>query len=148
MLASVIGGQRVLLLSDLGRRGQDALLERMPGLRADIVVTGLPVQLEALANGLLDSIQPRLIIVADSEFPAAERAKPKLQERLGRRGVPVIYTRKSGAATIEWRGHDWEFRTMSGMRISSRTPLPLPKPTPEQPDEADPATSDEERSPE
>jgi competence protein ComEC len=131
VLSAVIGGQRILLLSDLGRPGQDALLERTPGLRADIVVTGQPVQLEAIGDALLDAIRPRLIIVADSEFPAVERARPKLQERLARRGVPVIYTRTAGAATIEWHSHDWEVRTMSGIRISSRNPIPPPQPPPE-----------------
>jgi competence protein ComEC len=129
VLTATIGGQRVLLLSDLGRPGQDALLQRRPDLRADIVVTGQPAQFEAIADALLDTLQPRLIIVADSEFPAAERAKPKLQERLARRGVPVIYTRSAGAATLEWHGRDWELRTMSGIRLSSRQPvLPLPQP--------------------
>ena len=85
VLSAVIGGQRVLLLSDLGRPGQDALLQRRPDLRADIVVTGQPVQFEAIGDALLDTLQPRLIIVADSDFPAAERAKPRLQERLARR---------------------------------------------------------------
>ena len=124
----------------MGRPGQDALLQRTPDLRADIVVTGLPVQLEALCDALLDAIQPRVIIVADSEFPAAERASPKLRERLARRKVPVIYTRSTGAATIEWRKGDWELRTMSGIRISSRNPAPLPEPPPEKPTEAEPGT--------
>jgi competence protein ComEC len=131
VLYAVIGSQRVLLLSDLGRPGQDALLQRTPDLRADIVVTGLPVQSEALGDALLDTVQPRLIIVADSDFPAAERASPKLRERLARRRVPVIYTRTAGAATIEWRQHDWKLRTMSGVRISSRYPTPPPPPPPE-----------------
>ena len=140
VLSAVIGGKRVLLLSDLGRPGQDALLQRTPDLRADIVVTGLPVQYEAISDALLDAIQPRVIIVADSEFPAAERASPKLHERLAQRKVPVIYTRQTGAATIEWRKHDWELRTMSGIRISSRNPTPLPEPPPEQSTEAEPGT--------
>ena len=128
----------------MGRPGQDALLERTPDLRADIVVTGLPVQPEALCDALLDAIQPRLIIVADSEFPAAERASPKLRERLARRKVPVIYTRTAGAATIEWRKHDWEVRTMSGIRISSRQPIPLPEPPPQRPSDAEPTADEEE----
>jgi competence protein ComEC len=143
VLSAVIGGKRILLLSDLGRPGQDALLQRNPDLRADIVVTGLPVQLEAICDALLDAIQPRVIIVADSEFPAAERASPKLHERLARRKVPVVYTRSAGAATIEWRKDAWELRTMSGIRISSRNPTPLPEPPPEKPTEAEPGTDQE-----
>jgi competence protein ComEC len=140
VLSALIGGQRVLLLSDLGRPGQEALLQRTPGLRADILVTGLPAQFEALGDALLDALQPRLIIVADSEFPVAERASPKLHERLARRKLPVIYTRQTGAATIEWRNNDWELRTMSGIRISSRNPARLPEPPPEKPAEAEPET--------
>jgi beta-lactamase superfamily II metal-dependent hydrolase len=143
VLSAVIGGKRVLLLSDLGRPGQDALLQRTPDLRADILVTGLPVQLEAISDALLDATQPRVIIVADSEFPAVERASPKLHERLARRRVPVVYTRSTGAATIEWRKNEWELRTMSGIRISSRNPALLPEPPPEKPDEAEPATDQE-----
>jgi competence protein ComEC len=143
VLSAVISGQRILLLSDLGRPGQDALLRRTPDLRADIVVTGLPVQPEALGEALLDAIQPRLIIVADSDFPATERASPTLHERLARRQVPVIYTRATGAATIEWRSRDWEVRTMSGIRIFSRHPTPVSEPLPERSSEVDPITEDE-----
>src|ERR1035437_3304167 len=49
-------GTKVLLLSDLGRAGQSALLERPDDLRADIVVAGLPTEGEALCNALIDAI--------------------------------------------------------------------------------------------
>ncbi len=140
VLSAVISGHRVLLLSDLGRPGQEALLQRTADLRADIVVTGLPVQSEALGEALLDAIQPRLIIVADSEFPAEERARPSLHERLARRGVPVIYTRTAGATTIEWHSQNWDLRTMSGIRLSSRDPAPPPERSPGKTGEAEPPT--------
>ena len=111
------GGCRVLLLSDLGREGQDALLERSKELRADIVVTGLPTQGEPLNDALLDVIQPRLIVIADSEYPASERATPRLKERLAQRNVPVIYTRFAGAATIEFQASGWQARSMDGQRF-------------------------------
>ena len=123
VLSAVIGGRRILLLSDLGRAGQAALLQRTTDLRADIVITGLPATGEALRDALLDAIQPRLIIVADSDFPVAERASPRLYERLARRKVPVIYTRAAGATTIEWHRQVWQLRTMSGIRISSLNPV-------------------------
>ena len=121
VLFGSIRGTRVLLLSDLGRRGQEALLERTPDLRADIVVTGLPVQGEAVCDALLEAVHPRLIIVADSEFPASERASARLHERLARRKIPVIYTRSTGAATVEWRKGVWELRAMSGIKLRSNS---------------------------
>lgn len=117
VLSGTVGGTRVLLLSDLGRPGQDVLRERLPGLRTDILVTGLPVQNEAICDALLDGVQPRVIVVADSEMPASERASAKLRERLAQRGIPVIYTRLAGAVTIEWRGNRWELRTRGGVKI-------------------------------
>jgi competence protein ComEC len=109
----------ILLLSDLGRPGQNALMDRATDLRADIVVTGLPERSEPLSDAMLDVIQPKLIIVADSEFPATKRAPMKLQERLGQRGIPVIYTRHSGAVTICLRERQWDATGMSGPRISN-----------------------------
>jgi competence protein ComEC len=107
-------GMRILLLSDLGRLGQDALLEREPQLRADIVVGGIPVQSEPLCETLLKTLHPRLIIVADSEYPATARARPKLRERLAGQNVPVLYTRETGALTLELDGSRWQLRGMDG----------------------------------
>jgi competence protein ComEC len=110
-------GTRVLLLSDLGRPGQEALLNRTNDLRADLVVTGLPVQTEPISDALLDAVHPKVIIVADSEFPATERARPPLRERLAARGVPVFYTRTDGAVTITIRPKNWDLRAASGKSL-------------------------------
>jgi beta-lactamase superfamily II metal-dependent hydrolase len=115
VLQSDLNGTRVLLCSDLGRAGQSALLSRKLDLRADIVLTGLPSAGEPLCDALLDAIQPQLIIVGDSEFPASERAGPDLRKRLAERSIPVIYTREAGAVTIEFRSHRWKLRTMNGI---------------------------------
>ena len=106
--------------SDLGRPGQNAVLERWPELRADIVVTGLPAQNEALSDAFLDRVQPRIVIVADSEYPVWERASQKFCQRLAKRKTPVLYTRSGGAAVIELRGKHWEIRTMSGDQFVAR----------------------------
>jgi beta-lactamase superfamily II metal-dependent hydrolase len=103
VLLGNVSGKRVLLLSDLGRRGQSALLNRKPELRADIVITGLPRQGEPVADAFLDVVQPELVIVCDSEYPAAERASETLRERLGKRNLRVAYTSDSGAVTLAFR---------------------------------------------
>ncbi len=107
-------GTRVLLLSDLGKTGQDTLRERVRDLKADIVVGGMPQQGEPLESALLDAIRPRLIVVTDSEFPVTRRAGAALCERLDQRGIPVLYTRSAGAVTISLRRNQWAADTMSG----------------------------------
>ena len=114
-----IQGARILLLSDLGKPGQNAMMKRNSDLRAEIVVSGLPAQGEPLAEALLDAIRPRVIIITDSEFPATARASHGLRERLARRHIPVLYTRDCGAVTIEVRGPAWRVRGMRGMEINS-----------------------------
>ena len=130
VLLGNVCGTRLLLLSDLGRPGQRALLDRCNDLRTDILVTGLPVQNEPVCDAFLDAVQPRVIVVADSEFPATERASPRLRERLAQRGIPVIYTRSEGATTIEWRRSKWELRTQGGTRLTSEALAPRTMPQP------------------
>ena len=113
---------RILLLSDLGRGGQSALLARTNHLHCDIVVAGLPDEGQPLSHDLLDAIQPRVIVIADSEFPATRRASRELKVRLDQRNIPVIYTRAAGAVTILARPKSWELRTMDGQKFESFDP--------------------------
>ncbi len=115
-------GTRVLLLSDLGRSGQSALLARSNDLRADIVVAGLPDEGELLCDALFDAVRPKIIVIADSEFPATRRASRELKQRLSERNVPVIYTRTAGAVKIVTRPGGWELRTMDGQSFSPSKP--------------------------
>jgi competence protein ComEC len=112
-------GAKILLLSDLGRDGQSELLLHTNDLRADIVVAGLPNEGEPLCDALIKAIQPKIIIIADSEFPANRRASRDLKERLGQRKIPVIYTRDSGAAKIVADKNSWRLETMDGQNFTS-----------------------------
>jgi beta-lactamase superfamily II metal-dependent hydrolase len=112
VLAAEFQGARVVLLSDLGASGQNTLLERYPDLRADIVIAGLPAIGEPLSPALLEQLRPRLIIVADSEFPANERASARLRERLRQTSIPILYTRFEGSSTLQLQPNSWKVRTM------------------------------------
>ena len=120
VLLGEIHGARVLLISDLGRAGQEALLAREKDLRADIVLTGLPEQSEPLNDALLNAIEPRVIIVADSEFPATKRASLQLRERLARRNALLLCTRFTGAVTLTLSKGGWDLRAMDGTWLSSK----------------------------
>lgn len=130
-------GVRILLLSDLGRPGQNLLLERETNrLRADIVVTGIPAQTDPLCEALLDAIRPRVIIVADSELPATARASQRLKERLTRRNVTVLNTRDTGAVTIRLRPDGCDFAT-AGHQYFNLNDLPEMKLLPPAADESE-----------
>ena len=112
VLFGTLGKTRLLLLSDLGKPGQNRLLSRYPELRADIVVSGIPSQTEPLADSLIQALQPKLIIVTDAEYPASQRASSRLRERLGAHQIPVLYTRDTGVVTIRFQEGSWELETM------------------------------------
>jgi len=124
VLHAEIGGVRVLLLSDLGKPGQNALLSRYPELRADLVVSGIPVQGEPLAEGLLEVLQPQAILIADSPYPATARASHRLRERLESRGIPVFFTSERGALTVELKGSDWRIVTAARLVLFPRRQSP------------------------
>jgi ComEC/Rec2-related protein len=120
VLRGQLHGATILLLSDLGRAGQEDLFNQTNDLRADIVVTGLPEKSSPLGDALLGKIQPQIIIVADSEFPATKRAPAALRERLAQLKIPVIYTRQAGAVTLVAKPGGWELRTMDGQKFPNR----------------------------
>jgi ComEC/Rec2-related protein len=110
---------KILLLSDLNRVGQSGLLSRTNDLRADIVVAGLPNESEPLCDALIDAIAPKIIVIADSEFPANRRASRELKNRLAEKNIPVIYTRESGAVKIIFEQNGWQLQTMDGQKFTS-----------------------------
>lgn len=121
VLLGNIHGTKILLLSNLSRAGQSALLGSAPDLHADLVIAGLPQQGEPLSDHLLEAIQPRVIVITDSEQPATRRASRALIERLQATKIPVVYTRTAGAVTILARPNGWSLRTMDGQEFSSPT---------------------------
>ena len=106
-------GTRLLLLPDLGRAAQSDLLAQSSELQTDIVIAGLPDEGEPLCDALIAATQPRVIVVADSEFPAGRRASRVLKERLGRAKIPVFYTRTVGAVKIVTDRAGWKVELRS-----------------------------------
>ncbi len=113
-------GLKILLLADLSRSSQSELLNHTNDLRADIVVAGLPTESEPLCDALIEAIQPKVIVVADADYPAARRAPDALKERLAQTKIPVLYTRDSGAVKIISTPQTWKLQTMNGESFRRR----------------------------
>ncbi len=118
VLGGEVEGMRLLLLSDLAKRGQNALIERHPDLRADIVISGVPVPGEPLAEGLLELTRPKVIVVTDSLYPATARAGSRLRERLGKQPARVFYTSDAGAVTLVLRARAWVVENAVGEELA------------------------------
>jgi ComEC/Rec2-related protein len=116
-------GVRVLLCSDLGREGQQALLDREKDLRAEVVIAAMPAAGPPLSDALLDTVRPQAIILSTGEFPAKEQASLALRARLGRRQLPVFYTADVGVVELRVRPSGATIRTLQS--ADART---LPRP--------------------
>ena len=119
VLLGTFHGSRILLLSELSRDGQSDLLSQTNDLHADIIVAAMPEKGEPLCDALLAAIQPRVVVIADSDFPVARRASRALHERLDQTHISVIYTRSAGAAKIGTDRAGWKLQTMDGQNFSS-----------------------------
>jgi competence protein ComEC len=116
VLQGNIRGSRILLLSDLGPKGQAMLMERELDLRADIVVASLPSQGEPLSDLLLSRIQPRLIILTTSNQKSAEIVSAPLRRRLAKRCIPVVYTADRGTVRLRFDKDCWKTEVMGEMQ--------------------------------
>lgn len=107
----------VLMLGDLGRPGQERLLTRHPTLRADLVVSGIPVRGEPLEDALLNQLAPRAILVVDAQYPATARASTPCKVRLRKRGTPIWFTSETGSVELRRRRGTWEILDAEGSRL-------------------------------
>lgn len=108
----------MLLLSELGIAGQRALLARKPDLRADLVIVGMPEQGEPLIDALISAVQPRLIVLADTEFPASKRPKPALLARLAHGGARLLRLTETGSLTARFTEKGLWLTTVDGREIA------------------------------
>jgi beta-lactamase superfamily II metal-dependent hydrolase len=114
VLRGDFNGVRVLLLSDLGRLGQRALLERETDLRADIVVTGIPTKEEPVSDDLLAAIQPQVVIVTSAWHPALEQASKELMARLKSGPWKSLFLHECGTVTLSFREEGCEVKATRG----------------------------------
>jgi ComEC/Rec2-related protein len=130
VLERQLGGLHVLLLSDLGMKGQGKLMEREPGLLADVVVVGMPAQGEALMDAWLEVLRPQVVVLCAGEFPANEQPSRAFLARLMRRGIEVFSTWTDGAVSLKFSPGECRLSTMSGRECSLRPRAPSGDPSP------------------
>jgi competence protein ComEC len=113
VLRGTFYGTRVLMLPDLGPRGQSTLLEGgdPARLRSDIVLASPPdYDAPMLRTDLLEAIAPKLIVVCDSRgrWPGGQgQTKAEFRERLDGLKVPVFYCSRDGIVEVVIKRGEW-----------------------------------------
>lgn len=108
---------RVLVVGDLGRSGQEALMQRHPDLRAEIVISGIPTRGEPMCDALLDQLAPRLVVIVDAGQPATARASAACKVRLRSKPLRVWFVSESGNVELRQIRGEWEMRDAEGQRV-------------------------------
>jgi ComEC/Rec2-related protein len=117
VLATTIEGGRIALLSDLGRLGQQSLLNAAGDLKCDVVFAGAPNDGQALRPELMEAMEPKVIAIAGNDAKAQRVLK---DVRARATNVNVIATMDERAVTITARRGKVAVETMSGKRFDLR----------------------------
>jgi competence protein ComEC len=103
VMALELADARILHVPDLEATGWRLLLERHPGLSAEVVIASPVGGGKALIEGLANLPLPRHLLVVDAEFPADERLSAEGRMRLKRLDETTRFTSEAGA--VELRFH-------------------------------------------
>jgi competence protein ComEC len=115
VLSTVLAGKTVVLLSELGRGGQQALLNRGGDLKSDAVFAGVPTDGESLRPALMEALQPKVLVVAGNDA----RVLREIRE-LRTRATNVIAATEERAITLTVHGKKVVVETMTGRRFEIR----------------------------
>lgn len=122
VLARTIHEIRILLLSDLAASGQARLQQSGQGLEAELVVAGMPLNEQPLSPELLAAIAPRVVVLADTEWPPSQQAPSALCARIEKTGATVLRISQEGSVTVEVRPSGWEVRSRRGTTLRFHAP--------------------------
>jgi competence protein ComEC len=101
----------ILLMSDSGKKTEDALLASGADLHSEIVIKGQHSSGESGSCPFLDAAKPRLIIAASRDFPEYERISDEWAANLQKRGIKLFRQDESGAVTVRVRRDGWEVQS-------------------------------------
>jgi competence protein ComEC len=105
---SIAPSSSILLMSDSGKKTEDALLAADLAFQTDILVKGQHHFGESGTGPFLDAVRPRLVIATSRDFPEYERINDKWANELQERGIKLFRQDETGAVTLRFRHNGWE----------------------------------------
>jgi competence protein ComEC len=114
VLRGNIGGCKILLCSDLGRRGQRNLLDRGTDLSADILVAAMPASSAGLSEDLIRAVQPKAVILTAPNRPGRKTVQTEMRDRFESQGITLFDTAEDGSATLRFQRGSVVVQTTKG----------------------------------
>ena len=115
VLSTKLAETTVTLLSELGRGGQQTLVNRGADLKSNVVFAGVPTDGESLRPAIMEALQPKVLIVAGND-PRVLREIRDLRTR----ATNVIAAAEEGAITLTVSGKKVIVESMTGRRFEIR----------------------------
>jgi ComEC/Rec2-related protein len=131
VLQQTLADLRVTLLSDLGKGGQSAWLNRDEEFASDITIAGLPRAGEPLGESLFTEMHPGFVLVASADYPVQERVKPATRSRLERGEATVWFSEDAGTVQVLESRAGLRVQAMDGRFLElprRNSPLDFPGP--------------------
>ena len=114
VLLGEINKIRILLISDLARHSQQALLIGRPDLEVDIICLGLPANSAPANPHVLGRLNPRIVIVTGSATQKGTRWVDHLRQSFHSDQTRILFTGTEGAITIVIRHGQTTIQPMRG----------------------------------
>ncbi len=111
-------GMTVLLLSDLGHDGRQALMRKDVDFQADVLALSVPDRSLPLDLGFLNAVTPKVIVVQDCRFPVTERASAPWLASLRESGAIVLSVRELGGIRLTVEPVGWRLENAEGVLFS------------------------------
>ena len=111
-------GMTVLLLSDLGHDGRQALMRKDVDFQADVLALSVPDRSLPLDLGFLNAVNPKVIVVQDCRFPVTERASAPWLASLRESGAIVLSVRELGGIRLTVEPVGWRLENAGGVLFS------------------------------
>lgn len=112
-----MAGYNILMLGDLSSAGRRTLWNQFPLDKVDIIQFGWSSISDPPSAETLALLQPRLVVITDSLFPASERQNRHWQRHYREAGLSVWSLSETGTVTLKATPKGLELKTAAGSRL-------------------------------
>ncbi|PLT34636.1 DNA internalization-related competence protein ComEC/Rec2 [Bacillus sp. V5-8f] len=107
-----LGGKRWLFTGDLGAKGEEAIIQRYPDIRADILKVGHHGSKTSTSDLLLDVLKPKAAIISAGKNNRYGHPHSEVTNSLEMRKIVIYRTDEKGGIIYQFKGKRGTFSTV------------------------------------